>query len=67
MFHNGIDYLAFCNDPFKRYKSYLGTFKTEDEAHEAWRSKKLEYAYEVVDLESDIRVKESVIKRYTKP
>jgi len=59
-------YVAHCQDPFKRYKNYLGSFKTEDEAHEAWLSKKLEYAYEVVDLESDIRVKESIIKRYTK-
>ena len=60
-------YVAFCNDPFKRYKDYLGTFKMEDEAHEAWRSKKLEYAHEVVELESDVRVKEAIIKRYTKP
>ena len=64
VFHNGIDYLAFCRDPFKRYKNYLGTFKTEEEAHEAWLSKKLEYAYEVVELESDVRVKEAVINRY---
>ena len=63
----GSTYRSYCQDPFKRYKDYLGTFKTEDEAHEAWLSKKLEYAYEVVDLESDIRVKEAIIKRYTKP
>ena len=64
VFRNGINYLAFCKDPFKRYKSYLGTFKTEEEAHEAWLSKKLEYAYEIVELESDIRVKEAIINRY---
>lgn len=62
--HNGISYVAYCHDPFKRYKNYLGTFKTEDEAHEAWLSKKLEYAYEVVELESDFRVKEAIINRY---
>ena len=57
-------YRAFCSDPFKRYKHYLGDFKSEDEAHEAWLSKKLEYAYEVAAIESDIRVKEAIINRY---
>ena len=64
VYHNGRNYVAYCHDPFKRYRHYLGTFKTEYEAHEAWLSKKLEYAYEVVELESDDRVKEAVIDRY---
>lgn len=60
----GDKFQSHCRDPFKRYKEYLGCFKTEQEAHEVWLAKKLEYAYEVAMLENDVRVKEAIINKY---
>lgn len=58
---------AKCNNPFGSTKDdgrYLGRFNTELEAHLAWKRKKHEYAIMFADMESDIRIKEALIKRY---
>lgn len=62
-----ITYEASCQDPFKRYKRYLGYFNTPEEAHEAWRKTKHKYACELADSEyvKEPRVKEALKQRFS--
>lgn len=53
-----------CKDPLKRYSTHLGYYKTEIDAHLAWKAKKHEYALELADLEEDSRVKAALRTRY---
>jgi hypothetical protein len=48
----------------KGVTKFLGSFNTIQEAHDAWKAKKLELAKELVRDENDIRIKESLISRY---
>ncbi len=58
-------YQARCENPFTRKKEYLGCFSTPEEAHEAWRKCKHEFAQLVANTESDPRVVEALQKRYS--
>ena len=55
---------ARCQDPLKRYSRELGFFPTEQQAHEAWKNKKHEYALELAELEHDSRIKEALRTKY---
>ena len=48
---------AKCEDPFKRYGSHLGYYQTENEAHIAWKECKHKYSLEVVELETNVKVR----------
>lgn len=56
---------AQCQNPFMKKKEHLGLFNCPKEAHEAWRKRKHELAQLVAELETDIRVKEALKKRYS--
>lgn len=54
-----------CSNPFTKKREYLGLFTSELEAHQAWRKRKLELAYELADIQTDERVAKALIDRYT--
>lgn len=58
-------YLARCRHPLEKSQKNLGYFNTPEEAHEAWRKRKHEYAQLVAELETDHRVVEALKKRYS--
>jgi len=53
-----------CRNPFTGGSELLGRFDTEDEAHLAWLSKKLEHARRIASLQKDSRVAKALIDRY---
>lgn len=55
---------AHCRNPFKNKTENLGRFKTEDEAHEAWRKRKLQIAEQISILEPDKKIVNALIERY---
>lgn len=57
---------AKCSNPFTKKVEYLGLFACEQEAHEAWRKRKLELAHELAAIQADHRVAEALISRYSK-
>lgn len=57
-------YIAACNDPLGRYDKYSGCYKTELEAHIAWKNKKHAYAQELLPLIEDPRAREALRVRY---
>ena len=57
---------AQCRNPFTKKNEHLGYFTCEQEAHEAWLKRKLELAYELAAIQTDPRVAESLINRYSK-
>lgn len=56
-----------CSNPFTKKRDNLGYFESEQQAHEAWRKRKLELAYELAAIQTDPRVAKSLIERYSKP
>ncbi len=63
-------FVAQCANPFgvSNYekRGYIGGFVTEEEAHEAWRSKKHEYSCKLAEYEKDPRVVNVLRTRYLK-
>lgn len=55
-----------CNNPFTNKNEHLGLFANEQEAHQAWSKRKLELAHELAATQTDPRVAEALIKRYSK-
>ena len=53
-----------CGNPFTKKKEYLGLFDCEQEAHQAWLTRKLELACELAATQTDERVAEALIDRY---
>lgn len=53
-----------CSNPFSREREHLGLFNCEQEAHQAWRKRKLELAHELAAIQSDPRVAKALIDRY---
>lgn len=49
-------YVAACRNPFDKKSCYIGVFDTEMDAHQAWKSKKIEYAKKLSVMQSDERV-----------
>lgn len=58
-------YKAQCSNPFTNKQEHLGLFNNEQEAHEAWLAKKLEYAKELAAIQKDVRVANALISRYS--
>ena len=56
-----------CNNPFTNKREYLGYFDCEQQAHNAWRKRKLELAHELAAIQTDPRVAKALIDRYSKP
>lgn len=55
-----------CSNPFTKKRDHLGYFTSEQEAHEAWRKRKLELAHELAAIQTDPRVAKALIDRYSK-
>jgi len=60
-------FLAQCSNPFTNKKEHLGYFTYEQQAHEAWRKRKLELAHELAAIQEDPRVAVALVDRYSKP
>ena len=58
---------ANCNNPFLNKQEHLGYFDTEQEAHEAWRTKKNELAIRYASKQSDPRLVKALLERYSNP
>ena len=56
-----------CGNPFTKKLEYLGLFTTEQEAHNAWRKRKLELAHLLAGEQEDPRVARALVERYSKP
>lgn len=57
---------ARCCNPFSKKNESLGYFASEVGAHRAWRKRKLELAHELAAIQTDPRVAEALIRRYSK-
>ena len=58
-------FMSQCSNPFTKKREHLGYFDSELEAHEAWLKRKLELAYELAAIQTDERVAEALIDRYS--
>ena len=58
-------FMSKCSNPFTKEQEYLGLFASEQEAHEAWLKRKLELAHELAAIQTDERVAEALINRYS--
>lgn len=54
-----------CCNPFTKKSEHLGLFACELEAHKAWLKRKLELAEELAAIQTDSRVAEALIARYS--
>ena len=54
-----------CRNPFTKKTEYLGLFTCEQEAHQAWLKRKLELAKELAAIQTDPRIAEALISRYS--
>lgn len=55
-----------CCNPYSGEQEYLGLFTCEQEAHQAWRVRKLELAHELAAIHADPRIAKALIDRYSK-
>lgn len=58
-------YTSYCNNPFAKKLVHLGGFDTQEEAHLAWKKKKLEFA-KIISEELDERCAKALINRYSR-
>ena len=64
--HKGTNkFRSSCSNPFTKKREYLGLFDCELEAHQVWLKRKLELAKELAAIQTDPRVTEALINRYT--
>ena len=54
-----------CCNPFTKKLENLGHFDCEQEAHEAWLKRKIELAHELAAIQTDPRVANALIDRYS--
>lgn len=59
-------FVARCSNPITKKYEHLGLFTSEQEAHEAWRKRKLELAHELAAIQTDPRVAKALVERYSK-
>ena len=57
---------ASCRNPFTGKTENLGRFDNDVDAHEAWRSRKHQFACMYADQQSDHRIADALRKRYLK-
>lgn len=60
-------FLAQCSNPFTKKNEKLGHFDCEQEAHQAWKARKLELAHELAATQEDPRVAKALVERYSEP
>ena len=53
-----------CRNPFTKKSENLGYFTCEQEAHNAWRKRKLELAHELAAIQTDERVAKALVDKY---
>ena len=53
-----------CRNPFTKRQERLGYFTCEQEAHQAWLTRKLELAHELAAIQEDPRVAKALVDRY---
>jgi hypothetical protein len=58
-------YQSQCFDMKRNKQVSIGYFNTQEESHKAWKAKKLESAMILVEKESDQRLKQALIRRYS--
>ena len=58
-------FMSQCRNPFTKKQEYLGLFDSEQEAHQVWLKRKLELAKELAAIQTDDRVAEALIGRYS--
>lgn len=58
-------FVSRCRNPFTKKTEHLGYFSCEQEAHKAWLTRKLELAKELAATQTDERVAEALIDRYS--
>lgn len=63
---NAGKFQSQCRNPFTGKKEYLGRFTTELEAHKVWQERKLKLAKELAEIQTDPRVAEALINRYSR-
>lgn len=56
-----------CRNPATGKSEYLGLFTCEKKAHKAWLKRKLEFAHQLAENQTDPRVAKALIERYSKP
>jgi hypothetical protein len=61
---NASKFRAQCSNPFTGEQEYLGCFTDEDCAHQAWLGKKLENAYALAGIQTDLRIAKAIVDRY---
>ena len=54
-----------CRNPFTKEGEYLGLFTCQNEAHLVWKARKHELACQLADLQTDPRVVDALIRRYS--
>lgn len=64
--HEGASkFKSQCSNPLTGKREHLGLFTCEETAHQAWLKRKLELAHELAEIQTDPRVAEALINRYT--
>lgn len=58
---------ARCCNPITRKAEHLGVFKSEIEAHLAWKKRKLEILKMLIENENDERISKALMARYSWP
>lgn len=56
-------FYSSCHNPFTNKVDSLGYFDTEEEAHQAWRRKKIELAHKLAECQDDKEIAALIIKR----
>lgn len=57
-------FTARCMNPFTRKSCFIGDFKTEIEAHLAWKARKHEFALSLAEKQSDTRASAALMVRF---
>lgn len=58
-------FVAQCGNPFTKKQEHLGYFTYEQQAHNAWRKRKLELARLLAAEQEDPRISKALIDRYS--
>ena len=64
--HKGANkFQSKCCNPFTKEQEHLGYFTCEQDAHQTWLKRKLVLAHELAEIQTDERVAEALINRYS--
>lgn len=55
---------SHCANPITKKREYLGSFKSDSDAHQAWKKRKHELACQLAELQTDDRVANALRARY---